>query len=69
MVFEVGKRYKLMISKGYEQNSVYTLIIESVDEHFVNGIDLKNLRRGIRLDTIIDYVELSDGDDFSGNEQ
>ena len=69
MVFEIGKTYKLMVSKGYEQNSIYTLTVESVDEDFVNGIDLKHQRRGIKLKAIIDYVELNDGDDFRGTEQ
>lgn len=69
MVLEIGRRYKLMVSKGYEQNSIYTLQVTSISNEFVEGIDLKNQKRGIRLSSIIDYVELNDGDDFSGNEQ
>jgi hypothetical protein len=67
--FEVGKTYKLMVSKGYEQNSIYTLKVDGVDENFVYGLDKKLQRRGIKLDAIIDWVELNDGDDFGGNEQ
>ena len=69
MVFEIGKTYKLMVSKGYEQNSIYTLKVENLDNQFVAGIDKKGQRRGIKLDSIIDWVELNDGDDFSGNDQ
>jgi len=69
MVFELGKTYKLMVSKGYEQNSIYTLKVELVDDQFVSGIDKKGQRRGIKLNSIIDWVELNDGDDFSGNDQ
>lgn len=69
MVLEIGRRYKLMVSKGFEQNSIYTLRVTSISNEFVEGIDLKNQKRGIRISSIIDYVELNDGDDFSGNEQ
>ena len=69
MSFEVGKTYKLMVSKGYEQNSIYTLKVDGVDENFVYGLDKKSQRRGIKLNAIIDWVELNDGDDFSGNDQ
>lgn len=68
MSFEIGKTYKLMVSKGYEQNSIYTLKVEGLDDDFVYGVDKKLQRRGIKLKAIIDWVELNDGDDFSGNE-
>ena len=68
MGFEVGKTYKLMVSKGYEQNSIYTLKVDGVDENFVYGLDKKFQRRGIKLDAIIDWVELNDGDDLCGND-
>lgn len=68
MSFEIGKTYKLMVSKGYEQNSIYTLKVEGLDDDFVYGVDKKLQRRGIKLKAIIDWVELNDGDDFSGTE-
>lgn len=60
MVFEIGKIYKFMVQKGYEQNSIYTITVEGEDELFVNGTDKKGQQRGIKKTTILDWVKVSD---------
>ena len=57
-IFEKGKTYKLMMSKGFSENSIYTLTVENEDENFVTGIDLKGQRRGIKKQYIIDFIEI-----------
>ena len=47
-----------MLQKGYAQNSVYTITVEDEDDRFVSGTDLKNEKRGIRKDLIVDWILL-----------
>lgn len=56
MAFEIGKKYKFMLQKGYEQNSIYTINVEDEDDNFVSGIDLKGQKRGIKKSLIVDWV-------------
>jgi len=56
--FVVGQTYKIMMNKNFAQNSIYTLTVESEDEHFVTGIDLKGQRRGVKKEHIIDFIEM-----------
>ena len=58
-IFEVGKTYKLMMNKGFSENSIYTLRIENEDNIFVSGIDLKGQRRGVKKEHIIDWIEMN----------
>jgi len=55
-MFEVNKIYKFMVSKGYEANSIYTLTVGGEDDIFVWGIDLKGQQRGIKKESIIDWI-------------
>jgi len=57
-VFDIGSTYKLMVDKGYEQNSIYTITIEEEDDIFIRGIDLKGQERGVKKEEIKDWLKL-----------
>jgi len=55
--FEEGVKYKIMINKGFEKNSVYTIDFEKETANFIIGIDLEQKRRGINKKFILDWIE------------
>lgn len=57
-MFDIGSTYKLMVDKGYEQNSIYTITIEEEDDIFIRGIDLKGQERGVKKEEIKDWLKL-----------
>jgi myo-inositol-1-phosphate synthase len=59
-MFETNKIYKFMVSKGYEANSIYTIKVGGEDDTFVWGIDLKGQQRGIKKQSIIDWIVMED---------
>jgi hypothetical protein len=55
--FEEGVKYKFMINKGFDKNSVYTIDFERETKNFIIGIDLENKRRGINKKFVLDWIE------------
>ena len=57
-MFDIGSTYKLMVDKGYEQHSIYTITIEEEDDIFIKGVDLKGQERGVNKKDIKDWLKL-----------
>jgi len=57
-MFEIGSTYKLMVDKGFEQLSIYTITIEEEDNIFIQGTDLKGQSRGINKTDIKDWIKI-----------
>jgi hypothetical protein len=56
-LFEIGKKYKIMVDHGFESKTILTITIEYEDDVFVKGNDKNHVPRGLRKDTIIDWME------------
>jgi len=55
-MFEIGSTYKLMVDKGFDQPSIYTIKIEEEDNIFIRGTDLKGQSRGVNKKDIKDWI-------------
>ena len=57
-MFEIGSTYKLMVDKGFDQPSIYTITIDEEDDIFIKGIDLKGQPRGVNKKDIKDWIQV-----------
>ena len=59
-MFEIGSTYKLMVDKGFDQLSIYTITVDEEDDIFIKGNDLKGQSRGINKNDIKDWIRIED---------
>jgi len=55
-----------MLDRGYERSTILTITVEHEDEMFVKGKDKDSVHRGLRKDSILDWME-SEKDNYGRN--
>jgi len=62
-MFEIGRTYKFSMNKQHAKNSIYTITVEGSNDKAVWGIDKENIRRGLNLRYVYDWIE-DDGNGY-----